>query len=171
MKAVSRGRQIVKVSNPPGRLETVEIIRGHEGFAKKPNRLIQGDNLEVMRGLLENGLEGKINLIYIDPPFLSKADYSQKILIAGGKVKRPAYSDRWTKQSYLRMLYPRLSAMKRLLSLTGKIFVHCDRRANTHIRLILDEIFGEENFLNEIVWHYGGRGAKHSGGQFPRNHD
>lgn len=171
MKAVSRGRQIVKVSNPPGRLETVEIIRGHEGFAKKPNRLIQGDNLEVMRALLIEGLEGKINLIYIDPPFLSKADYSQKILIAGGRVKRPAYSDRWTKQGYLRMLYPRLSAMKRLLSQTGKIFVHCDRRANTHIRLILDEIFGEENFLNEIVWHYGGRGAKHSGGQFPRNHD
>lgn len=182
MKTVSRGRQNVKKTNPthspsasggeyPVRLKTVEIIRGDSGFPKKPNRLIRGDNLEVMRGLLEGGLEGKINLIYIDPPFLSKADYSQKILVAGGEVKRPAYSDRWTKQGYIRMLYPRLSMMKRLLSQTGKIFVHCDRRANTHIRLILDEIFGEENFLNEIVWHYGGRGAKHSGGQFPRNHD
>ncbi|HZX36427.1 MAG TPA: site-specific DNA-methyltransferase [Thermodesulfobacteriota bacterium] len=171
MKAVSRGRQNVKQANHPGRLETVEIIQGASGFARKPNRLIQGDNLEVMRGLLSEGLEGKINLIYIDPPFLSKAAYTQKILVAGSKVKRPAYSDRWTTQGYIRMLYPRLAMMKRLLSLTGKIFVHCDRRANSHIRLILDELFGEENFLNEIVWHYGGRGAKYSGGQFPRNHD
>ncbi|MFZ3072437.1 MAG: site-specific DNA-methyltransferase, partial [Thermodesulfobacteriota bacterium] len=155
----------------PVRLETAEVIQGGCVSTKNPNRLIQGDNLEVMLSLLEDGLAGKINLIYIDPPFLSKANYSQKIRVAGSKVNRPTYSDRWTKASYLNMLYPRLNMMKRLLSQTGKIFVHCDRRANSHIRLMLDEIFGEENFLNEIVWRYGGRGAKYSGGQFPRNHD
>ena len=139
------------------------------------NRLIHGDNLDAISSLLNEGYGEKAALIYIDPPFASNADYYRKITVGGSKktftLKRLSFKDRYKKGDYLTMLYPRLMLMKRLLKEDGLIFVHCDWRINSHLRLILDEVFGEENFLNEIAWNYGGRGAKIISRQFPRNHD
>ncbi|MDH4226447.1 MAG: site-specific DNA-methyltransferase [Deltaproteobacteria bacterium] len=127
-----------------------------------------GDNLEVMASLSAAGLAKSAMLIYIDPPFLSGVDYSKR---SGKGKKQFAYTDKFSREGYLEMLRPRLTLMHTLLADTGKIFVHCDWRASHLIRTLLDEIFGAENFLNEIVWHYGGRGAKAVSGQFARNHD
>jgi len=153
------------------------------------NRLVWGDNLLVMQALLAQGYEGKINLIYIDPPFDSKADYSHSVQLTpdeagkgGGELsadmsalERLAYRDTWEDgtDSYLDMLYPRLQLMHRLLAENGSIVIHCDWRLAHHIRTLLDEIFGKARFLNHIVWVYGAsaRGAKAISGQFARNHD
>lgn len=134
------------------------------------NRLIWGDNLLVMQALLAQGYEGKINLIYIDPPFDSKADYSHSVQLTpdesgkgGGELnaemtalERLAYRDTWEDgtDSYLDMLYPRLQLMHRLLAESGNLLVHCDWKVNAHIRLALDEIFGRNCFQNELIWHY-----------------
>lgn len=135
---------------------------GEEELDKqKMNRLIWGDNLLAMQALLAQGYEGKINLIYIDPPFDSKADYSHKIKIDGTEmtkepsvIERLAYKDTWAggTDSYLDMLYPRLQLMKRLLAPNGSIYVHLDYHVGHYVKVMLDEIFGKENFVNEIVW-------------------
>ena len=133
------------------------------------NRLIHGDNLFALQALLngdaETGLpsmRGKIDLIYIDPPFDSKADYRTKITLPGANVEqRPsvleqfAYSDTWADgtASYLRMLYPRLALMRELLSDQGSIYVHIDWSVGHYVKLLLDEIFGRNNFLSEIIWY------------------
>ena len=134
------------------------------------NRLIQGDNLFAMQALLAGdpatglpSMRGKIDLIYIDPPFDSKADYRTKINLPNGDIEQKptvleqfAYSDTWSNGtiSYLKMLYPRLALMKELLSDQGSIYVHCDWHAGHYLKVILDDIFGKENFKNEIVWYY-----------------
>ena len=152
----------------------------------KYNRLIYGDNLLSMQALLagdeSSGLEslrGKVNLIYIDPPFDSKADYRTKITLPHNKItQRPTtfeqfgYSDLWQKGtvSYLEYMYPRLVLMKELLSETGSIYVHIDWHVGHYLKILLDDIFGKENFRNEIVWIYTRMGTK---GQkiFSRAHD
>jgi len=135
---------------------------GEEEIDKqKMNRLIWGDNLLAMQALLAQGYEGKINLIYIDPPFDSKADYSHKMTIEGSEftkepsvIERLAYKDTWAggTDSYLDMLYPRLQLMKRLLAEDGSIYVHLDWHIGHYVKVILDEVFGRDNFRNEIVW-------------------
>lgn len=152
----------------------------------KYNRLIYGDNLLSMQALLagdeSSGLEslrGKVNLIYIDPPFDSKADYRTKISLPHNQItQKPTtfeqfgYSDLWQKGtvSYLEYMYPRLVLMKELLSETGSIYVHIDWHVGHYIKILLDDIFGKENFRNEIVWIYTRMGTK---GQkiFSRAHD
>ena len=155
------------------------IIGQEEIDKQKMNRLIWGDNLLAMQALLAQGYEGKINLIYIDPPFDSKADYSHKMTIEGNEftkepsvIERLAYKDTWAggTDSYLDMLYPRLQIMKRLLAENGSIFVHCDYHANSYIRILLDEIFGKGNLVNEIIWCYTGPGSPGMS-QFNRKHD
>jgi len=130
---------------------------------QKMNRLIWGDNLLAMQALLTQGYEGKINLIYIDPPFDSKADYSHRMTIEGNEftkepsvIERLAYKDTWTggTDSYLDMLYPRLQLMKRLLAEDGSLYLHCDWHVSHYVKVMLDEIFGKENFLNNLVWCY-----------------
>lgn len=125
------------------------------------NRLIWGDNLLAMQALLAQGYEGKINLIYIDPPFDSKADYSHRMTIEGTEVtkepsviERLAYKDTWAGgiDSYLDMLYPRLQLMKRLLANDGSIYIHLDPGVGHFVRVILDEVFGRDNFRASIVW-------------------
>ena len=162
---------------PDPSLETIEVVT-HANAEESPSapfsgRLIQGDNLATLNALLKEGLEQSAELVYIDPPFLSRTDYSLRVKLNQGstKFKRPAYSDRWSLKEYLTMLGERLPLAGRLLTKTGKLAVHCDWHASHHVRLLLDEAFGPENFLNEIIWHYGGRGAKAISGQFPRNHD
>ena len=142
------------------------------------NRLIYGDNLLVMQALLagdsETGLEslrGKADLIYIDPPFDSKADYRTKVELPGASIdSKPtvleqfAYADTWSGTvggedvrgtlAYLRYMYPRLVLMRELLSDQGSIYVHIDWHVGHYVKILLDDIFGKENFLNEIIWHY-----------------
>ncbi|MEW5948688.1 MAG: site-specific DNA-methyltransferase [Thermodesulfobacteriota bacterium] len=145
---------------------------------QKMNRLIWGDNLLAMQALLAQGYEGKINLIYIDPPFDSKADYSHKMTIPtnpspSGRgqgegleftkepsvIERLAYKDTWAggTDSYLDMLYPRLQLMKRLLAEDGSIYVHLDWHVGHYVKVMMDEVFGKENFRNEIIINRGRR--------------
>jgi DNA modification methylase len=122
-------------------------------------RLVQGDALETAGALLSEGLSGKVDLVYIDPPFASQAEYVHEARLDGpadGRVVRaPAYDDRWERRGlgeYLDMLAPRIEALVNLLSPTGTIWVHVDWRASYLVRLVLDEIVGREGFINEIVW-------------------
>jgi len=142
------------------------------------NKLIHGDNLLIMQSLLADGYANKIDLIYIDPPFDSKADYKVKLNLPKSKVdKLPntieqfAYSDIWSggTASYLRWIYPRLYLMRELLSDTGSIYVHIDWHVGHYLKILLDEIFGRENFLNEIIWGYRRWSAKAKG--FQKSHD
>lgn len=132
------------------------------------NRLIYGDNLLVMQALLagdsESGLpsmRGKIDLIYIDPPFDSKADYRTKVMLPGVDLEQKptiieqfAYADTWKDGtvSYLKMLYSRLALMRELLSDKGSIYVHIDWHVGHYVKILLDDIFGKENLINEIIW-------------------
>ncbi len=134
------------------------------------NRLIYGDNLLTLQALLVGdeatglpSLRGKIDLIYIDPPFDSKADYRTKITLPGIDIEQKptvieqfAYADTWKDGtvSYLKMLYPRLLLMRELLSEKGSIYVHIDWHVGAYVKLLLDEVFGKENLVNEIIWHY-----------------
>ena len=126
----------------------------------KMNRLIWGDNMLAMQALLASGYEGKINLIYIDPPFWTGENYYANFVVEGKEItkepsviERLAYKDIWAGgiDSYLDMLYPRLQLMKRLLAENGSIYVHLDWHVVHYVKGMLDEIFGTENFVNEIV--------------------
>ncbi|MEQ1738802.1 MAG: site-specific DNA-methyltransferase [Methyloglobulus sp.] len=164
-----------------GYLATVrpELVEGHSvdsihGSTNSPrtesaewyNRLIYGDNLLAMAALLAGddttlSLRGKIDLIYIDPPFDSKADYRTKITLPGVELEQKptvieqfAYSDTWADgtASYLAMITPRLILMRELLSDTGSIYVHLDWHVGHYVKLVMDEVFGKDNFINEIFW-------------------
>jgi len=148
------------------------------------NRIIYGDNLLAMQALLGGdahtpSMRGKIDMIYIDPPFDSKADYRTKITLPGTEIEQKptvieqfAYSDTWKDGtfSYLRMLVPRLILMRELLSEQGSIYVHIDWHVGHYVKIIMDEIFGKENFRNEVVWNKGFRGTE-SQNSYQRSHD
>ncbi len=148
------------------------------------NKLIWGDNKLVLSSLKNGPLreeiekQGGIKLIYIDPPFDVGADFSMKISIGDDEfTKQPnvleelAYRDTWGKgaDSFIAMMYERLMLMRDLLAPDGVIFVHCDNRVKSYMRLMLDEIFGKEKFRNEIIWHYfmGGKSKRF----FAQKHD
>lgn len=149
------------------------------------NRLCYGDNLLVMQALLNGdeatglpSMRGKIDLIYIDPPYDSKADYRTKITLPNGDIEqRPnvleqfAYSDTWKEGtvSYLKMMYPRLYLMRELLSDKGSIYVHVDWHVGHYVKLLLDNIFGKEKLINEIIWSYQGTGEPKNA--YKRKHD
>lgn len=136
-------------------------LAGMEIDKTQMNRLIWGDNLLAMQALLAQGYAGKIDLIYIDPPFLSSADYSFQLSIEGKEVtkeasiiERLAYTDTWEggMDSFLDMIYPRLQLMKRLLNEKGSIYLHADSNVSHYIKILMDEIFGLDNFNCEIIW-------------------
>ena len=145
------------------------------------NLLFHGDNKEVLATLLELGFRGKIDLIYIDPPFKSGADYARKVELRGLKnfgrieddsasvLQQTMYFDIWNNDNYLQFMYERLMLLKELLSETGSIYVHLDWHFGHYIKLLMDEVFGQENFRNEIIWHYdiGARSKE----QFGTKHD
>lgn len=139
------------------------------------NQLILGDNLAVMSALMSE-YEGKVDLIYVDPPFFTNKGYSARIG-RGEDSRKPGdwkltdgYPDEWDSlDSYLDMLYPRLQAMHRLLAPTGSLFLHLDWHANSYARILLDEIFGYDNLRNEIIWTYHGPSPIRSA--FNRKHD
>ena len=140
------------------------------------NKIFWGDNLQVMSHLLKE-YRGKIDLIYIDPPFASDADYKKKILIKGtgsaesdsSSFEEKQYGDIWNNDEYLQFMFERLTIMRKLLSDNGTIFVHCDWRVCSYMRLLMDEVFGKDCFLNEIIWNYSGGRVGHN--FFGRKHD
>ncbi len=175
LERLSNGSRIVLQTNEyvlPSK-EKSGLFRGQVRELNKNewlNRLIYGDNLLVIQGLLAgdertglSSMRGKIDLIYIDPPLDSKADYRTKIHLPNADIEqRPAvieqfaYSDTWKDGtvSYLKMLYPRLVLMRELLSEQGSIYVHIDWHVGHYVKVLLDEVFGKENYLNEVVWCY-----------------
>jgi len=149
------------------------------------NKLIWGDNKLILSSLANGPMreeiekEGGIKLIYIDPPFAVGADFGFEIEIGGEKAEKKqsiieeiAYRDTWGKgiSSYLSMMYERLKLMHNLLSDDGSIYVHCDWKTNGYLRLVLDDIFGKDNFRNEIIWHYYNK-MQGNVNRFASNHD
>ncbi len=135
------------------------------------NKLFWGDNLEVLSNLLYD-FKDKIDLIYIDPPFFSGANFHIEIESPDKNYDDIAYYDHWDKDldSYLQMLYERIILFHNLLSKKGLLFIHIDWHASHYIRLILDEVFGQNRFVNNIIWYYYN---KYSAGKknLPRAHD
>jgi DNA modification methylase len=130
----------------------------------KSNRLICGDNLEELAKLPKES----VDLIYIDPPFFTHKQYE---VIWGDEAEVRSYKDRWEGgiEHYISWLKPRVQAMYEVLRPTGSFYLHCDWHANAHIRIMLDEIFGEDNFQNEIIWAYRTGGATKK--RWSRKHD
>ncbi|MBL8079406.1 MAG: site-specific DNA-methyltransferase [Anaerolineales bacterium] len=143
--------------------------------SRADGRLILGDNLSVMAALLPE-YEGRINLIYVDPPFFTNRRFAARIG-RGEDSRKPSkwklaegYHDDWLDlDSYLQFLYERLQLMHRLLAPNGTIYLHLDWHADAYARLLLDEIFGAENFINEIIWTYHGPSPIKTA--FNRKHD
>lgn len=147
-----------------------EEISGKQGSLF--NMLIKGDNKQVMKTLIDDyDLAGKVKMIYIDPPFFSKANYDAVVKAGDESIKHLAYGDKWEKglSEYLKMLSVRLYFMKDLLADDGLIWLHLDWHVVHYAKVIMDEIFGESHFVNEIIWNYksGGTSKKH----FSRKHD
>lgn len=185
--------QVIEQIDEP-RLEKDEVIpewtlfetdsRGRQ-IAGWTNKLIWGDNKLILSSLKNGPMRdeieknGGIKLIYIDPPFDVGADFSMNIEIGNDSFTKEAnileeiaYRDTWGKgsDSFISMIYERLILMRDLLADDGSIFVHCDWRVNSFIRLVLDEVFGKGNFRNEIIWYYDDKFAT-GGNVLDRNHD
>lgn len=127
------------------------------------NKIFWGDNLQVMSHLLKE-YRGQIDLIYIDPPYDSKADYKKKITLKGDLInndittfEEKQYTDIWTNDEYIQFMYERFILMRELLSSKGVIYIHCDWHKSHQLKCILDEVFGPNNFINHIIWCYAGR--------------
>ena len=142
------------------------------------NKLIWGDNKLVMSSLLKQGYAGKINLIYIDPPFYTGADFSYKTNVADSEMEKEpsiieqrAYTDTWSGgiASYLKYMYERLVLMKELLAENGSIYVHLDWHVGHYVKVMMDEIFGYENMINEVIWFF--RGTTNSTTMYADKHD
>lgn len=140
------------------------------------NCLIQGENLTVMNTLLQEGYARKVDLIYIDPPYLSQGTYQSRVAVQEGEqgrkwVTRTVFKDAGYKDldHYLDEAFQRLLLMKELLSDQGSIVVHLDWHVSHYVRILLDEIFSPQNLVNEIIWCYsGGTGSRR---HFHRKHD
>lgn len=150
-------------------VETPPVEPDYDAFKKNGwNLLFSGDNREILSSLLVAGFRGKVDLIYIDPPFDSGADYVRRVQLRGvgngngGKlsgtgqslIEQTQYEDIWANDNYLQFMYERLILLRELLSDKGSLYLHCDWHKNHHLRFLLDEVFGADNFINEIIWHY-----------------
>ncbi|MCK4257129.1 site-specific DNA-methyltransferase [candidate division WOR-3 bacterium] len=176
--------QLVEVFDPPGDLSLRakgEAISYENLKDNWHNLLFHGDNKDILATLLELGFRGKIDLIYIDPPFKSGADYVRKVELRGLKnlgrieedeasiLQQTMYFDIWNNDTYLQFMYERLILLKELLADTGSIYVHLDWRMAHYVKLLIDEIFGEDNFLNEVIVHYTAVGLKAKSKKFHQN--
>lgn len=177
----AKGRPLLQwVGKHP--LESVQFFPAQEKevygdkTAKDFNKLFWGDNLQVLSHLLKD-YRGKVDLIYIDPPFDSAADYVKRVKIRGEKVEgqkqslleEKQYTDIWEQDEYLQFMYERLLIMRELLSDKGSIYLHCDWHRSSYLRLVMNEVFGEDNFKNEIIWHYFVSGKYPN--EFAKDHD
>ncbi len=154
------------------------LLQAHTDGDAGHNQLIWGDNKLVMSSLLGE-FAGKVKLIYIDPPFDTGADFAYRVAVGDESVEKlpsileeHAYRDTWGRGrgSYLSMLYERLVLMHELLSESGSLFVHLDWHQSHYVKVMLDEIFGEGRFLNEIVWWYYNK-LQGNINRFASNHD
>lgn len=154
-----------------------------EGSADRdaPNLLFHGDNKDVLAWLLANGYRGQVQLVYIDPPFDSGADYVRKVSLRGPKGSMKVdgetyslgeqiqYTDIWANDNYLQFMYERLLLLKELLAESGTLWLHCDPTRGHFLKLVADEVFGPDRFVNQVVWKRSdahsdvGQGAKHFG--------
>jgi hypothetical protein len=169
--------QLVEVFDPLNTGQKIENPTYNSLKDNWQNLLFHGDNKEVMATLIENGFRGKIDLVYIDPPFKSGADYIRKVELRGLKnlggieeddasvLQQTMYFDIWNNDAYLQFMYERLLLMKELLSEVGSIYVHLDWHVGHYVKLVMDEVFNPSNFRNMIIWHYG------EGGQKPYRHN
>ncbi len=180
-------QRIETIDEPHDREKATQLTLFNEAaFHQKAHRddfrnfLIWGDNKLAIASLLEQ-FRGKVDLIYIDPPFDVGADFTMQVQLGeeGESVEKEqsileavAYRDTWGKgtDSYLHMMYERLVLMRDLLSERGSIHVHCDWRVNSLLRLVLDDVFGKDLFLNEIIWAYFAFKRK-TARKFPQKHD
>ena len=149
--------QLVETFDPGGELGSASALQAS-------GNLYYGDNKEVLAHLLANGYRGTVDIVYIDPPFDSAADYVRKVTLRGksalAKIEGETYSlgeqvqytDIWANDSYLQFMYERLILLKELLAEGGTIWVHCDWHKSHFLRCLLDEVFGPDGFRNEIVW-------------------
>jgi adenine-specific DNA-methyltransferase len=184
---------VAGLSMPMQKIETIDQPRSEAAatgqldmFEKRTkrlddfrNQLIWGDNKLVMASLFTD-FKGRVDLIYIDPPFDVGADFTMNVPIGDEKetvgkdqstLEMVAYRDMWGKgtDSYLHMMFERLTVMKELLSETGCIYVHCDNTMSHYLKLLMDEVFGKERFLNNVIWSYQ---TRHSSDRFwNRKHD
>lgn len=145
--------------------------------------LYHGDNKEVLAHLLANGFRGQVKLIYIDPPFDSGADYVRKVQLRGpkgtlkidgedyGLGEQVQYTDIWSNDNYLQFMYERLLMLRELLHDDGVIALHCDFSKGHYLRLMLDEVFGEKNFVNDITWYYENKPQFGFMKHLPHDHD
>jgi len=150
--------QLVEAFNPTGEETNAQGL------------LFHGDNKDVLAWLLAHGYRGKVNLIYIDPPFYSGADYVRRVQLRGVQTpklegeahslgEQIQYTDIWANDMYLQFMYERFLLLKELLADEGSIWVHCDYHKSHHLRYLMDEVFGDENFINEAVWRRKGGSA------------
>ena len=176
--------QLMEVFDPLNNAKIPEIPSYENLKDNWHNLLFHGDNKDVLATLLEKGFRGKIDLIYIDPPFMSGADYVRKVQLRG--VKKPEsyeiddadalqqvmYEDMWKRDEFFQFMYERLMLLKELLSETGNIYIHLDWHVGHYIKLLMDETFGQDNFIDEIIWSYGSPSGGRAGGtKLVKNHD
>lgn len=158
--------------------ETAEEVRPKGKTENGGNYLLRSDCLATCAWMREQNISA--DLVYIDPPFASGANYAKKIhLRNGGELKKETaglsigeevmYADIWQKEDYLNWIYERLLAIREVMSETGSIYVHLDWHIGHYVKILMDEIFGEDNFRNEIIWCYTFGAAR--GKQFARKHD
>jgi DNA modification methylase len=131
---------------------------------ERGGHLFHGDNKDVLAYLLARGYRGKVNLVYIDPPFDSGADYIRRVSLRGPKGtaklegegytlgEQVQYTDIWVNDNYLQFVYERLILLRELLSQNGSIYVQCDPRRSHHLRMVMDEVLGADGFRAEIAW-------------------
>lgn len=164
-------------------VESQEVMGNNAG----ENMVIRGECLSACAWLKEKGI--KVDLVYIDPPFASSRDYAKKVYLRRNPKKAEAlarvddridsedsrlfeekmYGDIWQKESYLNWMYENLMAIKSVMSDTASIYVHLDWHIGHYVKILMDEIFGEDKFINEIVWCY--TGPTNQKNNFPRKHD
>lgn len=183
IETVNESRATREAKKKPQNLSLFDVWEGKEGDSFEDgwrNKLIWGDNLLVMGSLLEK-FAGKIDLIYIDPPFATGEDFSfttsigeagQEVIKEASAIEEKAYRDTWGSgvDSYLSMISDRMRLIRDLLSPDGSLFLHCDWHVGHLLRTVGDEVFGTENFLNEIVWYYYNK-FQGNVNRFASNHD
>ncbi|MFN3979243.1 MAG: site-specific DNA-methyltransferase [Caldilinea sp.] len=162
----------------PTLIETFEPQRFARTSSEALNILCHDDNLNFLAHLLDAGFGGKIRLIYADPPYDSGLEWSRKVRLRGVNARildtphcqQASYSDIWAEGAYLQFIYARLPLLRDLLSDDGSLWLHCDHRHAHHLRCLLDEVFGAENYLNTISWRsQTARGAKVNAFYFPNS--
>ncbi len=165
IETVNESRATREANKLPRQTTLFDVYEGKEGDTFEEgwrNKLIWGDNLLVMGSLLEK-FAGKVNLIYIDPPFATGADFKCAVPIGELKekvskehsiIEEKAYRDTWGRglDSYLQMMYDRLVLMRELLTDNGSIYVHLDWHVGHYVKVMMDEIFGVKSFVNQIIW-------------------